>query len=179
MTRGENNWILCGFMGCGKTTVGQRLAALSGRPFVDMDAYIEQEAGRSVTEIFREEGEEGFRSRERAACRELAQSGGLVLATGGGALTFAANVEVLSRTGTIILLEVSPETLLKRLSADTTRPLLAGDDRETKLRTLYAARLPLYRQAADWSVNGDCPPDELALQLMKRLRAAENGAQKS
>lgn len=169
----NQNWILCGFMGCGKTTVGRQLAALAGRPFVDMDAYIEQEAGHSVAEIFRREGEEGFRRREREACRELAQRSGLVLATGGGALTFAENVEVLSRTGTIILLDVPPETLLARLRCDTTRPLLAGDDRETTLRTLYARRLPLYRQAADVCVDGDCPPEVLAEQLLRRLESAD------
>ena len=65
------NVVLCGFMGCGKTTVGRQLAALSGRRFVDMDEYIEQQAGMAVSEIFRQYGEDDFRRRERETCRAL------------------------------------------------------------------------------------------------------------
>lgn len=74
------NVVLCGFMGCGKTTVGRQLAALSGRRFVDMDEYIEQQAGMAVSEIFRQYGEDDFRRREREACRALARQTGLVIA---------------------------------------------------------------------------------------------------
>ena len=100
------NVVLCGFMGCGKTTVGRQLAALSGRRFVDMDEYIEQQAGMAVSEIFRQYGEDDFRRREREACRALARQTGLVIAAGGGALTFAANVEALRPSCVIVLLEV-------------------------------------------------------------------------
>lgn len=76
------NVVLCGFMGCGKTTVGRQLAALSGRRFVDMDEYIEQQAGMAVSEIFRQYGEDDFRRRERETCRALAGQTGLVIARG-------------------------------------------------------------------------------------------------
>ena len=82
-----NNIILCGFMGCGKSTVGKNIARKSGRRFIDMDAYIEEEAGMTVSEIFAREGEEGFRDREHQACLELAQKSNAVIAAGGGALT--------------------------------------------------------------------------------------------
>ena len=138
-------------MGCGKTTVGRQLAALSGRRFVDMDEYIEQQAGMAVSEIFRQYGEDDFRRREREACRALARQTGLVIAAGGGALTFAANVEALRPSCVIVLLEVKPETVLTRLKGDTSRPLLAREDKETAVRELFAARLPLYRAAAQYT----------------------------
>ena len=101
------NLILCGFMGCGKTTVGRRLARLTGRRFVDMDAVIEEEAGMRVKEIFDRYGEADFRRREREACAALAAAEGLVIAAGGGALTFPENAAALAATGVIVLLEVS------------------------------------------------------------------------
>lgn len=80
-----------------------------------MDEYIEQQAGMAVSEIFRQYGEDDFRRREREACRALARQTGLVIAAGGGALTFAANVEALRPSCVIVLLEVKPETVLTRL----------------------------------------------------------------
>ena len=100
-----NNLVLCGFMGCGKTTVGRLLR------FVDADALIEEEAGMAVEDIFKRFGEEDFRLRERQACSRLAEKENLVIATGGGALTFPENTAVLRRSGVIILLDVSPETV--------------------------------------------------------------------
>lgn len=143
-----NNIILCGFMGCGKTTVGKRIASRTGRCFVDMDAYIVEQAGLSVTEIFDRFGEADFRRREREACRELARRSGCVIATGGGALTFPENTAALAAAGPIVLLDVEPAVLLQRLAGDASRPLLAGPDRERKFWELYQARLPLYREAA-------------------------------
>ena len=136
------NVVLCGFMGCGKTTVGRQLAALSGRRFVDMDEYIEQQAGMAVSEIFRQYG---------------------------GALTFAANVEALRLSCVIVLLEVKPETVLTRLKGDTSRPLLAREDKETAVRELFAARLPLYRAAAQYTVDGEQPPLAVAKTIQALL----------
>ena len=112
------NVVLCGFMGCGKTTVGRQLAALSGRRFVDMDEYIEQQAGMAVSEIFRQYGEDDFRRRERETCRALARQTGLVIAAGGGALTFAANVEALRASCVIVLLEAVSNTHLRAQETD-------------------------------------------------------------
>ena len=163
------NVVLCGFMGCGKTTVGRQLAALSGRRFVDMDEYIEQQAGMAVSEIFRQYGEDDFRRRERETCRALAGQTGLVIAAGGGALTFAANVEALRPSCVIVLLEVKPETVLTRLKGDTSRPLLAREDKEAAVRELFAARLPLYRAAAQYTVDGEQPPLAVAKTIQALL----------
>lgn len=120
------NIILCGFMGCGKSTVGRVLAQMTGRTLVDTDTYIEAQAGMTVSAIFARFGEADFRRREREACAALAGESDLVIAAGGGALTFSENVRALSATGDIVLLEVSAETVLKRLAGDTTRPTAAA-----------------------------------------------------
>ena len=88
-----NNIVLCGFMGCGKSTVGKNIARKSGRKFLDMDSYIEEKAGMTVSKIFEKYGEEKFRDMEHDACVELAGLEGLVIASGGGAFTFKRNVE--------------------------------------------------------------------------------------
>ena len=92
-----------------------------------------------------------------------------MIAAGGGALTFAANVEALRLSCVIVLLEVKPETVLTRLKGDTSRPLLAREDKETAVRELFAARLPLYRAAAQYTVDGEQPPLAVAKTIQALL----------
>ena len=99
-----NNIVLCGFMGCGKSTVGKNIARKSGRKFLDMDSYIEEKAGMTVSEIFEKYGEEKFRDMEHDACVELAGLEGLVIASGGGAFTFKRNVEAFKGKDKIVFL---------------------------------------------------------------------------
>lgn len=164
-----NTITLCGFMGCGKSTVGRLLAARTGRQFVDMDAYIEEQAGMTVSEIFAAHGEADFRRREREACAALAQQTDLVIAAGGGALTFAENAAALRQNGAVVLLSVLPETVLARLDGDTTRPLLMRADKETAVRELFAARLPLYQAAATHTVNGELAPPAVVRNILETL----------
>ncbi|MGI6265270.1 MAG: shikimate kinase [Acutalibacteraceae bacterium] len=163
------NVVLCGFMGCGKSTVGRLLAEKTGRSFVDMDAYIEKEAGMTVAAIFERYGEADFRRREREACAALAGQDGLVIAAGGGALTFPENAAALRKTGDIVLMRVTPETVLRRLEGDTTRPLLARPDKEAAVRELMAKRQPLYRQAAAFSVDANGDPASVAAAILAVL----------
>lgn len=172
-----DNIILCGFMGCGKTTVGKVLAAATGRRFVDMDTCIEKAAGMTVSEIFRRYGEADFRRRERDCCRTLAAEKGLVIAAGGGALTFTENAEVLKKTGVIVYLQVSPETVLQRLQGDTTRPLLQRQDKEAAVEELMAERAPLYRKAASIVISGENDAREVAVRILEAV-GLEDGAQK-
>ncbi|MCS7048933.1 MAG: shikimate kinase [Verrucomicrobiae bacterium] len=139
------NLVLVGFMGSGKTVVGRRLAAQLGMEFCDCDQLIEQRTGRRISDIFAREGEAFFRQLERALVRELAAGSRRVIATGGGVVLNPENLRDLSATGIIICLWAEPEVLLQRLQHDTDRPLLAGTDREKKLRELLAQRAPLYR----------------------------------
>ncbi|GIL14213.1 MAG: shikimate kinase [Chloroflexota bacterium] len=124
----DRNIILTGFMGTGKTTVGRLVAEHLERPFVDTDAEIVKQAGKSIAEIFATEGEPAFRHIERRLCRFLAAQSGLVIATGGGMLVDAGNREVMLASGMVVCLMADPETILARLQDDPTeRPLLRGD----------------------------------------------------
>lgn len=171
--------ILCGFMGCGKSTVGKRLAKETGRVFLDLDSYIEQQAGMTVSQIFAAEGEAGFRARETAAAREIAGRGDLVVAAGGGTVLFEENVSALRRGGgTIVLLSVPLGILQQRLKNDTKRPLLQVPDRHALIETLYRQRMPLYRRAADVEIRALSSPRKLSLEIMERLGLAAPDAEK-
>lgn len=150
------NLILTGFMGTGKTTVGQALAKELQRPFVDMDVRIEAQAGKSIPRIFAEDGESAFRQMEAALCAELGRQEGLIIATGGGALVNPANREALQRNGTILCLEAAPDEILQRVTAAdgdavTTRPLLAVPDPRAEIARLLALRHEAYR-AIPWHI---------------------------
>lgn len=138
------NIVLTGFMASGKTVIGQALAALTGRLFVDTDALIEAEAGLTANEIFAQYGEAYFRDLETAAVRQAAQLEHAVIATGGGAVLRAENLELLRRTGIIVNLAPAEETILARLSqAAGTRPLLQGQD-AMQVLARFRAREPFY-----------------------------------
>jgi len=138
------NLILTGFMGTGKTVVGQEIARRLGRPFVDMDGLIEERDGRRVADIFAQEGEEQFRRMEAALCRELAARQGWVIATGGGSLITDANREILSASGPIVCLTARPDEILRRLAAVDDRPLLDGRDRAAAIDALLSDRAEAY-----------------------------------
>ena len=164
-----NNIILCGFMGCGKSTVGKTIARKTGRPFVDMDKYIEQQAGMTVAEIFEQRGESGFRDLEHAACRALAEQHGLIIAAGGGALTFARNADVFRGKDTVVLLDVPLAVIKRRLHNDTRRPLLQRPDKDKVMAELYRKRTPQYRAAADVVIKGEATPLKTAYAVIDKL----------
>jgi shikimate kinase/3-dehydroquinate synthase len=138
------NLILTGFMGTGKTVVGQAVAERLGRWFVDMDAVIERQAGKPVSAIFRDEGEPAFRRLEAALCGELSSERNLVIATGGGALVAEANRAALGETGLLICLDAPVDVILQRLERADDRPLLAGPDRRARVEALLAQRAVAY-----------------------------------
>ncbi len=150
-----NNIILCGFMGCGKSTIGRIMAKKAGLTLVDMDRYIEEKEGMTVSEIFEKYGEERFRELETEACRELSERENLVIAAGGGTLTFQRNIDILKSSGKIVFIDVSYENLCERLERDTRRPLLQVENRNEVIRELLDKRLPIYRNAASVIVNGN------------------------
>lgn len=140
--------VLVGLPGAGKSTVGPLVAQALGWAFVDLDREIELTAGRSVAEIFREEGEEGFRRREYGATLAMAGWEGLVLAPGGGWLLDPRNRAALGQGTMMVYLALPPEAAAARLGASAaSRPLLAGADPVDRLRELLAAREAIYLQA--------------------------------
>ena len=151
----KNNIVLCGFMGCGKSTVGKRVAKKLGFKFINGDTYIEQKESKTISEIFSENGEEYFRKVESDAMVELSKKSNTVIATGGGAVINPKSAESLKQTGLLIFIEVTPETVIERLKNDTTRPLLQQPDKETAIKELMLKRYPIYSSVCDKKVNGN------------------------
>jgi shikimate kinase len=149
---GGRNVYLIGPMGSGKTAVGRRLAALLGLQFLDSDAEIEKRTGVDIRYIFEKEGEAKFRQRERDVIADLTALQDVVVATGGGVILDAVNRERLATTGTIVYLETTIDTLVRRTKAAKTRPLLVGEDPRAVLERLMGIRRPLYENAADLRV---------------------------
>lgn len=150
------NVILIGFMGAGKTTVGEALAKRYRLPLVDTDWLIEERAGMTISEIFAKKGEEVFRKTETAVLETLLSDPETkVISVGGGLPLREENRRLLKQLGTVIYLEVKPETVLKRLEGDTTRPLLQGGDVKQRVEEMIAARSPIYREAAEVIVTAD------------------------
>lgn len=116
---------LIGFMGCGKSTLGRRLAVLTKSTFIDMDKFIEEKYFKTVNQIFAEEGETEFRKKERLAIEELAGFQDVVVGTGGGAPCFADNMQIMNQSGVTVWLDVPLDELVSRLSkAKAERPLI-------------------------------------------------------
>lgn len=168
MKKTFGNIVLCGCMGSGKTTIGERLAKNTGRTFVDMDYYIEQSEGMPVTEIFATRGEAAFRSMEQKAARKLAQNSGLIIATGGGTLMNPENTAVLKENGVVVLLDASIDTLKNRLKGDRSRPMLAKPNSDAVMEELYRARIGVYRAAADLVI----PANDSVQVVAKKVRMA-------
>lgn len=150
----RNNVIMIGYMGAGKTSVGKRLAKALNLEFLDMDEEIVKKEGMTVADIFRLHGEEAFRQLEtRLLERLIDREQGCVISTGGGLPLRLENRCLLKELGTVVYLEVSKDTVIKRLSKDTTRPLLAGDDMESRVASMLLERGPSYREAANLTVD--------------------------
>lgn len=137
-----------GLPGSGKSTVGRHLARRIGWRFVDSDHVIEHRIGCSIREFFEREGESAFRDLEESVLDELTQGGGCVLSTGGGAVLRPANRQHLHGRSTVVYLHSAPDEVFRRLRHDQNRPLLQVSDPLARLKELYAARDPLYRETA-------------------------------
>jgi len=138
------NIILCGFMGTGKTTIGQIIAGRLGWSFVDTDQVIEERQGKAIRMIFAEAGEPYFRRLESDLCIELATWRQTVIATGGGTVVKPENRAALQRAGLVVCLDAPAEAIAARLAGVTDRPMLAGDDPAARIRELLAMRVSAY-----------------------------------
>ncbi|MER3398667.1 MAG: hypothetical protein C4316_09090, partial [Chloroflexota bacterium] len=167
-SRNPRNIYLTGFSGTGKSTVGALVAQRLGFRFVDLDTEIERQAGRSVPEIFKAEGEEAFRRYEAEALRRLGTEGNLVVATGGGVVLRPENRRLMAETGLVVCLEARPETITRRLAnLAPTRPLLTGPDPAARIAGLKEYRQPFYA-TADWVVQTDLlTPEEAATEVVR------------
>jgi shikimate kinase len=146
--------VVVGPPGAGKTTVGRILARRLGVAFADVDAMIEEQTGRSIADLFVEDGEDGFRTLERKVVAEALASHDGVLALGGGAV-LAAETRALLRTRRVVHLSVGLADGLRRTGMSTARPLLAGVNPRATFKALLDARAPLYREVATVQVATD------------------------
>lgn len=150
MLKGKRNVFLIGPMGAGKTTIGKQVAQLLQLEFIDSDQEIEARTGAPIDWIFDIEGEAGFRQREKEVIAELTQRQGIVLATGGGAISEPDNRIFLASRGIVVYLETSIEQQLERTRRDKRRPLLQGtSDPEATLIALHKERDKLYQEISD------------------------------
>lgn len=158
------NIVLCGMMGCGKTTVAAALSRLTGMEQTDTDAVIVKKYGR-IADIFEKYGEELFRSLETDTVKELSSRDGLIIATGGGCVLKERNVQLLKGNGKIVFLRTQPQTLISRVEGDTERPLLAGGAAK-RINEILPARTPKYLAAADFVIDTDgLSPEEIARRI--------------
>ncbi len=172
------NLILCGMMGAGKTTVGVKIAELSGRRWYDTDQMIIDRYG-NISDIFEYYGEEYFRKLESGIVKELAEEDNLIISTGGGLVLKRENNELLQRNGKIVFLRASLATLIRRLKVYENRPLLQADSGviQDKLSELLKERMPVYEHVADFIVDvdgktiGECA--EAVIAILREYKADE------
>lgn len=147
------NIILIGFMGSGKSRLGKYLAKQLQYQFLDTDALIATKAGKSITKIFEQEGEEAFRQREATALAGLMGKKRIILATGGGILMNPKNQELARQLGTVVWLDADPDTLFDRATRQATRPLLNVEYPRRTFNELLATRRPLYQKTCHLHIN--------------------------
>lgn len=163
--------ILIGFMGSGKSTYGKLLANKMGYSFVDTDHYIERKEGRSINDIFSDDGEEYFRNLETEVLGELMEkSEPQVLALGGGTPLKEQNRKLI-KDGYTIFLKITADEAYDRLKDDAERPLLNVKDPKTKIEELLSVRNPIYEKAADYVlVEKNKTLDDIFYELSKLVR---------
>jgi len=147
------NIILIGFMGSGKSTVGRKLASITGHRFVDTDDRVAEAENASISEIFSACGESYFRDCEQRALEDLTGVCGLVVSTGGGIILRPGNVDRLHQLGVVAWIDAAPETLFERAIRSGRRPLLKVEEPRTRFLDLLNQRQLLYEQAADFRVD--------------------------
>ncbi len=174
MKQGQN-LVLIGFMGSGKTSVGLKLSYRMRMPVEDTDKLIERREGRSINEIFADDGEEYFRQLETELLEELkVKSRGRIFSVGGGTPIRPENRALLKQLGTVIYLRVQPETVYERLKNDTSRPLLQCDDPLQRIRELLDYRKEAYEACADIVID----VDEMDMENILKVIVKETGKMK-
>ena len=162
----KKNIVLIGMPGCGKSSVGRELASMLHMVLMDTDHMVEQADGRTIPDIFAQDGEAAFRDKETAAAKQAAQMRGVIIATGGGMVLREENMAALSQTGVIVFRDRELGDILGEDLTD--RPLLSGD--KQRLYDLYNQRIHLYRKYADYTISNTKTAGEAARQIAERYR---------
>lgn len=156
---------LCGFMGCGKSTTGKLAAKALGLTFTDLDDYIVEKEGRTIPEIFAQDGEPYFRAAEAKYLKELSAQNTLV-ACGGGTILNDSTAALARENGTVIFLDIPFEVCYERIKDDTNRPLVVNNTKES-LEEIFNKRHDIYLKNSSVSVNADMSPIEVSEAIVK------------
>ena len=172
----KTNIALIGYMGTGKTVVGQLLAEKLGMKFIELDWLIEQEAGKPIPEIFQDDGEIAFRELEIEATKKIAREKYSVIACGGGIVLNKINIDRLKEGAMIVYLTASPRAILKRVSGQAgQRPLLEVENQLKTIGEMLRFRKPFYERAADITTNTSrLNADAVAEQIIEELKKDES-----
>jgi len=172
----KTNVALIGFMGAGKTVVGEALAKKLNKKFVELDSLIERKAGKSIPEIFQQDGEIAFRELEIEITKEISKGKNLIIACGGGIVLNKINIDRLRNESIIVYLTASPRIILKRIVNDgEERPLLKTSDKALEIQELLRFRKPFYERAADIKINtSKLDIDSVVEQIISKLKEDES-----
>jgi shikimate kinase len=172
----KTNIALIGFMGTGKSSVGRVLARRLGRQFIELDALIEKNAGKSIPEIFQHDGEIGFRELEIQTIKDIESEKNVVVACGGGVVLNKINIDRLKEGGVVVYLTAAPNVILQRTSRDPlVRPLLNVADPVSRIKELLKFRKPLYERAADITINTTrLNIDSVVREIIETLKGNES-----
>ena len=167
----QENIILIGFMGTGKTAVGKRLASILNMDFYDTDQEIEKVTGMSINKLFQKHGEIRLKSEEALIVKKLRKLKNSIVATGGGMVLDRNNIETLKQTGTLICLTADPEVIYERVKRRNTRPLLRkGDDLHSNIINLMQEREEFYRSADKTIDTSNLDFDEIINEILKFIK---------
>ncbi|MCH9766068.1 MAG: shikimate kinase [Alphaproteobacteria bacterium] len=172
--------VMVGLMGCGKSSVGRRVATRLQLPFVDADDEIEKRAGQTIADIFSEHGEAFFRDREKLVIASILEQGPLVLATGGGAFVAPETRALIKSASVSVWLKAELPVLMRRVLRRDNRPLLKTKDPEVVMRDLMAERYSIYAEADVTVESREVPHDVIVSDVLtavaKRLALAPSPA---
>lgn len=172
MSKGINcNIFLIGFMGAGKSTIARTLQRELGFPLVEMDERIVQEQGMSINDIFAQYGEAHFREIESQLVVDLGKQEPSIVSCGGGVVVRPENMQNMKKSGRIVLLKASPETIFERVKNSTDRPILNGHMNVEYIAELMEKRRVLYEEAADITIQTDGKTrEQICEEIIGKLR---------
>jgi len=170
MNPADVNLYLVGFMGTGKTTVGRAVAQKIGFNLLDSDHEIERLQGKTIPDIFAQDGEPAFRAMERDFIERGHPTEKTLIACGGGLVVQPGMLALLKAKGVVVCLHASLETILTRTSRQRNRPLLAVENPEERIRVLYAAREPIYKQSGTVILTDGRPLNDIVAHVMRAWR---------
>lgn len=158
---------LCGFMGCGKTTIGKCLAEKLSAKYIDMDEYIEKHEGKKISQIFAEKGEPYFRQIEADTVKNLSETNGII-SCGGGAMLNDKSSETARENGEVVFLDVPFDVCYERINNDLNRPIVMNNTKE-QLKAIYDRRYPVYMKNSSICVHADDSPKKITETILHLL----------